>query len=89
MLWLDAEAVAAVISPAPLAPDAPVEKVSAVELQTRLRGGNLQQPAAHGLVYGRTHVERPWRFVEHPVVVVASREPQLLVWLYGDRKSVV
>src|SRR5271156_6300200 len=79
MLGLERQSVVLGVPPAAFAQARAVEKVAAVELHTRLGRGHLQHPPRVGLIDRSDDRERSRWFVEHPVVVVALAELQLLV----------
>src|SRR5262245_16400991 len=53
VLGLEAEPGAAGVGPAPLALQGPVQEVAAVELQARLRGGDVEDDAQAGVRHPR------------------------------------
>ena len=79
VLGLEAQA-GAVTKHAALTRGLAIHEIARIELQTRLRGANFQRAAAGGVgEHGGQAQRRCLRAVEHPVVIVAVAERELLV----------
>src|SRR5215211_389941 len=78
VLGLQGEPVALPVHPAAGADQRPVQEVAGVELDARLVGDDLQDPAAPGLDDPGGQLQAAAVPVEHPVVVVAAADDQLL-----------
>src|SRR5438128_801801 len=79
MLRFHAKAAAEFVDPSTLAQDRTVEKVSTVELQSGFCRQNLQHASAVRLEHRGHYTEFARLFVDHPIMVVAIAELQLLV----------
>jgi len=79
MLRLHAECAAARVCLAALAVQGAIQEIAGVKLQGRLGGPDLEDAAGLRLVHFRRLGEPGAGLVEHPVVVVALAELDLLV----------
>src|ERR1700722_19419603 len=81
MLSFEAERVASVIDLAVLAANA-IEEIPGIELDARLCSRHFEHPAGMRIISLRCRRERPGgSAIEHPIVIVAFSELQLLVIL--------
>src|SRR5215216_6384576 len=78
VLGLEGEPVALPVHPAAGADQRPVQEVAGVELDARLVGDDLQDPAAPRLDDPGRQLEAAAVPVQHPVVVVAAPDDELL-----------
>src|SRR5437868_10511931 len=79
MLSLQAQCAATDVGRTALAFERAVQKVSRIELGSRLGSGDAKPAPARGLIdFGCVEELATWR-VEHPVVVIAFAEADLLV----------
>src|SRR4029450_6950261 len=84
VLGLEGEAVALAVGPAAGADDGAVEEVAGVELDAGLDGQDLEHPPAPRVLQPGRQLQPGAVPVEHPVVVVAAAELQLLEAVVAD-----
>src|SRR6059036_263299 len=92
MLGLEAEARPVTVDAPALSFNRPIEKVAGIELQSRLCRADVEPAAARWILEPRRVHERPPSppraiAVDHPIVVVAAPEPELLMLVVDARSN--
>src|SRR5881628_1197987 len=90
MLGLETEARPVSVDAPALSFNIPIEKVAGIELHSRLCRADVEPAAARWILEPRRMHERPPPraiAVDHPIVVVAAPEPELLMLVVDARSN--
>src|SRR6266576_6522763 len=94
MLGLETEARPLTVNAPALSFNSPIEKIAGIELQSRLCRASVEPAAARRILQPRRMHERPRPpplpraiAVDHPIVVVAAPEPELLMLVVDARSN--